>query len=164
MSMDIRQARENDISALYALYEKIGHKETGYFERCFEEKYDIFIVRDSGEDAGFCILNFSPLYSLYKKLGYPELQDLNVVPEHRQKGLATRLVAHCENTARSRGSDGVGISVGLTKDYGPAQRLYAKMGYAPDGFGVTYERLPVSPHSLQRVDDNLCLMLVKTLD
>jgi ribosomal protein S18 acetylase RimI-like enzyme len=159
----IRLATFTDIPALYALYAKIGQKEEGYFERCFEEKYDIFIAEYKSAIAGFCILNFTPLYSFYKKMNFPELQDLNVIPECRQKGIATELVKHCEAITAERGKLGVGISVGLTKDYGPAQRMYVKMGYVPDGFGVTYDRLSVPPMTMQRVDDNLCLMMCKEL-
>jgi len=161
---EIIAASRDDVPRLYALYEKIGHKETGYFERCFDEGYDIFIIRDGDADAGFCVLNFTPLYSLYRKMGFPELQDLNVLPEFRRRGLAAALIDHCETAARVRGAGGVGISVGLTRDYGAAQRLYVKKGYIPDGFGATYEREPVAAHAMHRVDDNLCLMLYKTLD
>lgn len=161
---DILSATRDDVPRLYALYEKIGHKEAGYFERCFDEGYDIFIIRDGEADAGFCVLNFTPIYSLYRKMGFPELQDLNVLPEFRRRGLAGALIDHCEAAARSRGAGGVGISVGLTRDYGAAQRLYVKKGYVPDGFGVTYERESVAAHAMHRVDDNLCLMLYKTLD
>lgn len=161
----IRQALPVDIPLLYDLYQQIGQKQVGYFERCFGEGYDLFIIfSEEAVPAGFCILNFSPLYSLYKKLGYPELQDLNILPAFRRRGLATLLVHHCEQIAKLRGAGGVGISVGLTRDYGAAQRLYAKMGYVPDGFGLTYDREPVPPQSVQRIDDNLCLMLMKTLD
>jgi GNAT superfamily N-acetyltransferase len=161
----IRQAVSVEIPLLYDLCRQIGHKQDGYFERCFDEGYDLFIIRSEADmPAGFCILNFSPLYSLYQKLGYPELQDLNILPAFRRRGYASALVKHCEQVARQRGAGGVGISVGLTRDYGAAQRLYAKMGYVPDGFGLTYERQPVMPQSMQRIDDNLCLMLMKTLD
>jgi hypothetical protein len=33
----------------------------------------------------------------------------------------------------------VGLGVELCADYGPAQMLYIKKGYIPDGNGVTYK-------------------------
>jgi hypothetical protein len=33
---------------------------------------------------------------------------------------------------------GVGLYAGADGGYGPAQRLYVKRGYIPDGQGVTY--------------------------
>jgi hypothetical protein len=51
--------------------------------------------------------------------------------------------------------------VGLSADYGAAQRLYHKLGYEPDGNGVTYDRAPVTPGQKYPLDDDLALMLVK---
>ena len=36
-------------------------------------------------------------------------------------------------------SDKVTLGVGLHSGYGPAQRLYIKRGYIPDGTGVWYQ-------------------------
>jgi len=41
-----------------------------------------------------------------------------------------------EQLARDRGIATLGITVGLFDDYGPAQRLYARRGYIPDGRGA----------------------------
>jgi ribosomal protein S18 acetylase RimI-like enzyme len=159
----IRQADETDIPALYALYEKIGQKDEGYFEALFEKDCVILIASIEKENVGFGILNFEPKYQLYKKLELPEIQDLNVIPEARGQGIATELIFAFESLAIDQGANGVGISVGLTKDYGPAQRLYCKLGYQPDGYGVTYDRAPVKAGVSYPVDDDLCLMMVKDL-
>ena len=57
----------------------------------------------------------------------------------------------------------MGLAVGLHRSYGAAQRLYARLGYMPDGYGVTYDREAVVPGDFRAVDDELCLMMVKTL-
>jgi len=57
----------------------------------------------------------------------------------------------------------IGISVGLTIDFGPAQRLYCKLGYMPDGNGVTLDREFVDDGQPVTVNDDLCLMMVKEL-
>ncbi len=100
---------------------------------------------------------------LYKKLDIPEIQDLNVASNYRQQGIATKMIESFENLARDQGAEYIGISVGLTKDYGPAQRLYNKLGYAPDGNGITYDRAAVSHGQRVLVNDDLCLMLLKEL-
>lgn len=163
--INIRQAGAEDISALYGLYTQIGKQDEGYFEACFEKDCVILIAAQGEEGAvvGFGVLNFEPKYSLYQKLDIPEIQDLNVIPEMRQQGIATALVEAFENMARDQGSDQIGISVGLTKSYGPAQRLYAKLNYLPDGYGVTYNREGVIAGERYPVDDDLCLMMVKDL-
>ncbi len=165
--IDIRQATEQDLDVLYGLIDILGfHKEEGYFERCLKEqnakKRQVFIAK-CGEDAGYGMLNWAPQYALYNRLDIPEIQDLNVIPDMRQQGIATAIINHCEDIARNEDCEHIGISVGLYPDYGPAQRLYAKLGYMPDGNGVSYDRQPVSPAEIRPVDDNLCLMMVKDL-
>ena len=46
----------------------------------------------------------------------------------------SRLLEIAEKEVATKG-DIVGIGVGLYEDYGPAQRLYIKRGYIPDGKG-----------------------------
>lgn len=186
--IDIRLATADDILALHDFYAGIGRREDGYFERCFVEQEKrgrkIYLALLSphlsppplegarkpeynegrrGDDSfvvGYVMLNFVPRYNLYKKLGIPEIQDLNVAPEFRRQGIGRALVEHCEKEC---GAAAIGISVGLTKEYGAAQRLYVKMGYIPDGFGVTYDREGVAHGQRVAIDDDLCLMMVKEL-
>jgi hypothetical protein len=73
------------------------------------------------------------------------------------------MIAHCEDLVRAKGHDQIGIAVGVHSAYGPAQRLYARLGYMPDGLGATYDRTPVEFAAFKPVDDQLCLMLVKDL-
>lgn len=163
IQVNIRQADKSDLASLYALYDMIGKKDEGYFEACFEKKCLVLIAAHNEKDIGFGVLNFNPKYNLYQKLDIPEIQDLNVIPDARQQGVATMLVDAFEGIAIDKGATNIGISVGLTKDYGPAQRLYCKLGYMPDGYGVTYNREGVKPQHSYPVDDDLCLMLVKPL-
>jgi GNAT superfamily N-acetyltransferase len=162
-----RRASLSDGDGLYRLYAKMGKKEPGYFERCIEEqgagRRELLIVSDRSADIGYGMLNREPQYALYKRLGMPEIQDLNVVPEARRQGAGTALIGALEEVARGLGYRQIGISVGLYADYGAAQRLYVKLGYAPDGLGVTYDRVAVAAGEIRPVDDNLCLMMVKTL-
>ena len=163
MRIDIRQATESDVPALYELYDKIGTKDEGYFEALFEKDCMILIASKDEQYLGFGILDFEPKYSLYQRLEIPEIQDLNVVPDMRQQGIATNLVEAFQSLARDQGVEQIGIAVGLTKDYGPAQRLYCKLGYMPDGSGIAYEAQSVVARRSYPVDDDLCLMMVKDL-
>ncbi len=158
----IRKAGAQDIPALESFYHEIGKKDDGYFAQALERS-DILMGEEGGTLCAFCLYNRSPRYPFYRKLGIPEIQDLNVAPAYRRRGIATMLIQQCEDLAREEGRDHIGISVGLTKDYGPAQILYAKMGYIADGNGVTYERDYVMPHKSYPMDDDLALMLVKEL-
>ena len=112
-------------------------------------------------DKGFAVLNHDPRYHFYRKLGIAEIQDVFVFPDHRRQGIATTLIGHCESQISG---DMIGISVPVSPLFGVAQRLYADLGYRPDGNGVTYNRAPVIHNTTQRVDDDLCLMLLKDLN
>lgn len=163
MEISIRQASEDDIPALYKIYEALDKKDDGFFESCFEKDCLILIASTDKTDVGFGILNFEPKYRLYQKLEIPEVQDLNVLPDYREQGIGTQLIDAFETIAADQGAEQIGISVGLTADYGPAQRLYAKLGYIPDGQGVTYDRDAVAKGISCEMDDDLALMMMKSL-
>ncbi|MCF8495488.1 MAG: GNAT family N-acetyltransferase [Alphaproteobacteria bacterium] len=162
-------AAPEDLPRLRALNEKAGvHKEADYWERCFEKRanaeMDILIARCGGEDIGYGLLNRAPKYALFKKLGLPEIQDLYVLPDFRRRGVATSMMAWCEETARREGHAQIGIGVGLHAGYGPAQRLYIRLGYVPDGTGVSYDRAQIAVGEFRPLDDCLCLMMIKDLE
>lgn len=161
--ISIREATMQDMPALYALYHACGKVDAGYFEQLLSDGNIVFVASYNGVEAGIGILNWKPRYSLYRKLGIPEIQDLNVVPAMRRKGIASAMIDWCEEKARTKGCDTIGIGVGLTKDFGPAQILYVRKGYVPDGYGVTYDREAISTHATYRIDDDLSLMMVKPL-
>ena len=158
----IRKAAATDISALYDLYRHLGKHDDGYFEQALEQ-CDILIGLSDEKLCAFCLLNWEPRYSLYRKLGIPEIQDLNVLDRWRRKGIATLLIEEAEDIARAKKCELIGISVGLTKDFGPAQILYTKLGYMPDGNGVTYDREGVHVGKTYPMDENLSLMMTKKL-
>lgn len=65
-------------------------------------------------------------------LGVPEIQDVFVLPERRRQGIGTQLTDAAEREARSRGSEGISLSV--SQDGNAAARtLYAKLGYVAAG-------------------------------
>ncbi len=65
----------------------------------------------------------------------------------------------------------MGISVGLNQSYGPAQRLYVKKGYIPDGAGMCYDDVPVRTadlrstlwHRANVLDHLLTIKMIKNL-
>lgn len=112
---------------------------------------------------GYVLYNTKPRYAPFARLRVPEIQDLNVHPDHRGEGIATALVKACERKALLDGCDMIGLGVGLHSSYGPAQKLYCKLGYHPDGAGLVHDGIPVEyGHSVIN-DDDLCLMMIKDL-
>lgn len=164
-NITLRIAEDKDIPALYgvATAMKAAHEEK-YFERCFAEGKRTVIAAVSSEGMlGYVILNRDPPYPPFRRLGIPEIQDLNVIPAARKRGIGSSLVAWCEDHAKKEGRQEVAISVGLYARYGAAQRLYVRRGYVPDGAGVSYDDVPVAPGEMRAVDDLLTLKLVKSL-
>lgn len=164
----IREATFKDLNLLRDISARLRQmKDVDYFEHQFdlagEGKRVVLIAAADGEDAGYCILNWEPKYGYFRSLNIPEIQDLNVLPAFRQRGIASRMIEYCEKMALKKGRKLMGISFGLHAAFGPAQKLYVKMGYIPDGFGVTYDRKQVSAGEFRPVDDHLCLMMVKNL-
>jgi GNAT superfamily N-acetyltransferase len=165
---NIREATYKDLNSLSEMSARLRQaKDPDYFEQQFEyvrkDRRVMLIAALEGEDAAYCILNWEPKYGYFRSLDIPEIQDLNVLPAFRQRGIATQMINYCEKMALKRGCGLIGISFGLHGAFGPAQRLYVKLGYIPDGFGVTYDRKQVSAGEFRPIDDHLCLMMVKKL-
>ena len=164
----IRLASEVDRLSLERIAAEMGVvHEAGYFERCLseqkEKKRAVFVAEMDGRLAGYAQLIWSPLYPPFRRLGIPEIQDLNVIPSLRRKGIGARLVEACENLAHETGKTDIGIGVGLYARYGAAQKLYVNKKYIPDGAGICYDDVPVNAGDMRPVDDLLTLKLVKSL-
>jgi len=119
-------------------------------------------------DAGDAIVAYGSLAWVsqnpsFRNAAIPEIQDLVVAEAHRGLGHATQMIATFEAEAHAAGCRTIGIGVGLYADYGSAQRLYVRLGYRPDGCGVTYENKPAIPGQAYRLDDGLVLWLTKPL-
>lgn len=167
-NLEIVQAEVDDIPRLHEIALQMkASKRDDYFDKALELQGQgerlIMIARYGGQDAGYCMLSWAPKYGFYRAHGCPEIQDLNVLPSFRQKGIASAMIAYCEGLAAQKNIQYMGISVGLAASYGAAQRLYVKLGYVPDGYGVTYDRQTVSFGEIRPVDDELCLMMLKDL-
>ena len=163
-NLELREATEADISALDGIAAAMrATHEAGYFARSLREGRTVLLAELAGAAVGYVQVNWKPNYALFRRLNIPEIQDLNVVPAARQQGIGDALVTACENLAREKGHEDMGISVGLYARYGAAQRLYVRRGYIPDGAGVSYDDVPVTAGEMRAVDDLLTLKLVKNL-
>ena len=92
----------------------------------------------------------------------PELSDFNVFEPFQNQGIGNLLLEEAEKRVRLI-SDKVTLGVGLHSGYGPAQRLYIKRGYIPDGTGVWYQNhRPAMDATCEDIGD-LVLYLSKDL-
>ena len=94
---------------------------------------------------------------------HPELSDFNVFEPFQNQGIGNLLLEEAENRVKLI-SDKVTLGVGLHSGYGPAQRLYMKRGYIPDGTGVWYRNQPLEMNATIQNNDDLVLYLSKELE
>ncbi|MNO44373.1 Acetyltransferase (GNAT) family protein [compost metagenome] len=137
-----------------------------YYLKCLEEnqthKRITLIAYYNDSVAGCCHLLYESKYPFFREDNIPEINDLNIFPEYRRKQIASKLFDELERIA-AKTSRIIGLGVGLYKDYGNAQRMYASRGFIPDGRGIMYDNKPVEPGTQVCVDDDLCLFLTKTI-
>jgi len=92
----------------------------------------------------------------------PELSDFNVFEPFQNQGIGNLLLEEAEKRVRLI-SDKVTLGVGLHSGYGPAQRLYIKRGYIPDGTGVWYQNHQPAMNAVCEDIGELILYLSKNL-
>ena len=167
-SIQIRSLSDEDPPVIEAAFAKMGWtKPASKYRRYLEEEKagtrTCLVATWDGQFAGYVTVNWQPPYPGFADRDIPEIQDLNVLKEFRQKSIATRLLDHAEEFVARR-SGVVGIGVGLHPGYNAAQRLYVKRGYVPDALGVTYRNRYVQEGEQVMLDDDLVLHFTKQLN
>ena len=147
---------ENDESESNVSYLK-NHMDNQENNKCVA-----FIAFYDDQIAGHAFLYYDCKWGGLGNRGLPGVADLVVYEPYRRKGIATALMDAAEREARKVHSR-IYLEVCLNSDYGPAQRLYIKRGYVPDGAGVYYEGKVLGLNEACRNDDELTLCLVKEL-
>lgn len=163
----IRAMQTQDIPEIVLAFDNISwHKSATLFESYLRDQANgerfVWVVHIDEQFAGYVTLKLHSNYLAFQEQNIPEINDLNVLPEFRNKGIGGQLLKTAENKAREMHHE-VGIGVGLSSDYGAAQRLYVKRGYIPDGKGATYQEKPVIPWQNYCVDDDFNLWFTKKL-
>ena len=163
----IRSMRGQDIDQLDA-----GFIEQGWgsrrevLERYLREQEagqrQVFVAEHQGAAAGYVTLLPEAKAGPFAGTGLPEISDFNVMEKYRRNGLGNQLLAAAEDAAAQRASS-VTLGVGLHAGYGPAQRLYVKRGYVPDGSGVWYQDRRLAPYTPCMNNDSLAIYLSKDL-
>lgn len=123
----------------------------------------IFVIENQNEILGYGSLLRKSENPSFAYSNTPEVNAIWIDETSRRQGLGKALIQAIENLANQEGYHQIGIGVGLYQDYGPAQKLYFQLGYAPDGNGVTYKGLSTKPGEPYPLDDDLLLWLVKLL-
>ena len=166
-SIRIRSMVQEDARILSDTYLSYGwHPEIETYENYYREQQEgtrfVFIAEFDGEVKGQCTLLMHPTEGPWGGKGIPEIVDLTVFFDVHGKGIGSRLLDAAETKA-SEVSDSVYLAVGVHSGYGPAQRIYVKRGYIPDGSGVWYQGRVLEQYAPCVNDDDLLLYLSKKL-
>ncbi len=167
MSLTIRKLTETDVDVISNAFTAIGwNKPTEPYREYIREQEAgrrvVLVAEWEGDFSGYVTIAWQSDYVAFKAEDIPEIQDLNVLPEFRRRGIAARLLDEAEGLASER-CDRVGISVGLHPGYNAAQRMYVLRGYVPDARGVTWQGEYIREGQEVVADDALVLHLVKEL-
>ena len=158
-AFDINDLSQGFISQVWPGREEIL---TRYFKEQESGEREVLIADLTGVVAGY--ITILP----YAKQGpfagmAPELSDFNVFEPFQNQGIGNLLLKEAENRVKLV-SDKVTLGVGLHSGYGPAQRLYIKRGYIPDGSGVWYRNQPLEMNATIQNNDDLVLYLSKKFE
>jgi GNAT superfamily N-acetyltransferase len=121
------------------------------------------IATDGSEVIGYVAIVWESNYAGFRSRGIPLVHQIAVAGPFRRQGVATLLMDAAEQLARDRGILTLGITVGLFDEYGPAQQLYARRGYIPDGRGACQDQRPLTKGMRVTIDDDLMMWLTKDL-
>jgi GNAT superfamily N-acetyltransferase len=165
--LTIRDMKKEDADIFYSTYLSYGwhpSQETykGYYREQEENKRKVFVAVYEGKVAGICTLVLNPEEGPFGNKNIPEIVDFNVFFDKHNRGIGTKILDVVEEEA-AKVCNQVYLAVGLHFGYGPAQRLYIKRGYIPDGTGVWYQGKQLEQYGECRNDDDLLLFLSKEL-
>ncbi|MGW1347161.1 GNAT family N-acetyltransferase [Kribbella sp. NPDC002412] len=165
MGYAIRALRDGDPEVISGALSAIGWSNpVSQYEKYLAEQRaglrNVLVATVDEEYAGYVTIWWESPYQPFD--GIPEIQDFNVLPKFRRRGIGSGLMDAAEALVAER-SDTVAIGVGLYADYGTAQRMYVRRGYIPDGRGILYKLQPVPPGEMVRNDDDAILMFSKSL-
>ena len=166
-TIKIRSMLPEDARILYDTYLSYGwHPSLENYENYYKEQESgeriVFIAEYEGAVKGQCTLVLHPSEGPWGGQGYPEIVDLTVFFDIHGKGIGNKLLDAAEAEA-AKISDMVFLAVGVHSGYGPAQRIYVKRGYIPDGSGVWYQNKVLDQYAPCINDDDLLLFLSKDL-
>ena len=162
----IRKMQESDIKELSRGFISQGWPSreeilTRYFKEQESVEREVLVGEVEGAVAAYITILPDAKQGPFAGMA-PELSDFNVFEPFQNQGIGNLLLEEAEKRVRLI-SDKVTLGVGLHSGYGPAQRLYIKRGYIPDGSGVWYQNHQPAMNAVCEDIGELVLYLSKNL-
>lgn len=166
--IDIAPLTAGDIPAIVAADGgDLWARDEAFWRRCLDEQSrgerSSALARQDGAVCGYGHLLWKSGYGSFRAARIPEIRDVMVADRVRRRGIGTHIVVHLGRSAHGAGCRQVGTGIGLNEGYGAAQRLFVKLGFMPDGRGLTAAGAPVFPGDSVTADDTLLLWFVRDL-
>ena len=166
-NLTIRLMEEKDIPNLARAFRQLGwDKPQSQYEHYWMEQVlevrTVYVAFVDEQFAGYLTICWQSGYEPFHERNIPEITDFNVLPNFRRMGIGSKLMDTAEREIARLGPI-AGIGVGMTSDYGAAQKLYILRGYIPDGLGLHWKQHHVQYGEEIQVDDSLALYLTKEL-
>lgn len=162
----IRTMKNSDIPAICKAENDESDSSFRYFNKQLQHQQDkrciALLALYQKQVAGYVYLYYQCNWGGLGNQGYPGIVDLAVIESFRRKGIGNKLMEIAEEVAADY-NDLVYLDVGVNSDFGSAQRLYAALGYIPDGKGVYYDKKVCEVDALCKNSDILTLCLIKKL-
>ncbi|MBR3764803.1 MAG: GNAT family N-acetyltransferase [Clostridia bacterium] len=164
----IRDMEDADAQVFFDEYTAQGwHPEVAYYRMRIREhaegKCVALTAVYQGCPAGAVYVYWNAKEGPFKDKNWPYIVDFSVLQKYQRRGVGSRMMDAAELIAAQH-ADIVCLGVGLCREYGSAQRMYARRGYIPDGSGVWYQDKPcVQYETVCTVDDDLVLYMTKKL-
>ena len=132
-----------------------------YFLKQESGEREVLVAEVESAVAGYITILPSAKHGPFAEI-YPELSDFNVFKPFQNQGIGNLLMEEAEKRVKLV-SDKVTLGVGLHSGYGPAQRLYIRRGYIPDGTGLWYRNKLLEMGASCQNNNDLVLYLSKDL-
>ncbi len=166
-NLSLQKIRKDHCQVISEAFSQQGwHKPKAQFETYLhyqeEGLRDIIIAELDGVFAGYLTILWQSDYIPFQKRGIPEIVDFNVLQKYQRLGIGSALMDEAERRMKAV-SAYAGIGFGLSQDYGPAQILYIKRKYIPDGRGLVQNSQPLQYGDLVTINDDLVFYLIKEL-
>jgi GNAT superfamily N-acetyltransferase len=166
--IEIRLLQTQDVEPIARAFQSVKlDKPVSQYQRYLVEQEEgrriILVAFIDKVFAGYLTIVWKSEYPPFQAENIPEIQDFNVLPPYRRRGVGSKLMDEAEQIIASRTSL-TGIGVGMTADYGAAQRLYVLRGYVPDGKGLFWRNSPIEYGEQVIVEDDLILHFIKRLN
>lgn len=139
---DIRPMQQSDIETLTGIFAERWKVRSArkQFERYWQEHQAgqrvMLLALCDNQIAGYINVLWQAQDKALREANIPEINDLVVLARFRQQGVGVALMRQAEQTVADKGGPIVGLGCGVSPYYGAAQRLYARLGYIPDGRGA----------------------------